>query len=156
MASVDSSQYGSTIAQVGTGPAGDCKALFGTVDLASAQSGSDTVNFFTAPAGFMPLFGFLVGEDIDTGTETYELDIGISGDTTKYLDSGVISGDAVTGIKPETGIWMPLLGDLMTGAPTAFTSETDIIGTVTAAANAGGTGRLTLIVIGTYQDYRAA
>lgn len=154
MAAVNSLQYGSGIARPGAGGAGDMKVLFGSYNIATALSAADTVNFFTAPAGFTPLMGFLQGADIDTGTETLEIDIGISGDTTKYLNSGVISGDIVTEIKPVAGIWMPLAEELFTVVPTQFTVDTDIVGTITAAAQAGGTGVITLIMMGVFQDVR--
>ncbi len=156
MASVDALQYGDGKARIGSGPFGDLKALFGSYDITSALSATDTINFFTAPAGFTPLFGFLQGADLDTGTETLEIDIGISGDATKYLNSGVITGDAVTEVKPVAGIWMPLAEELFTVVPTAFTSDTDIIGTITAAAAVGGTGVITLVMCGVYQDVRAS
>jgi hypothetical protein len=52
------------------------------------------------------------------------------------------------------GIKIPLQEDLMLVKPTAFTADTDIIGTVAAAANAGGTGTLTLYMMGVYNDHR--
>ncbi len=154
MASVNSDQYGAAIARPGAGPGGDTKVLFGSVELTAAQSANDTVNFFTAPAGFTPLFGWLYGDDIDTGTEVYEFDIGTAADPDAYLNSGVITGDAVTGTKPEVGISIPLGGTLITTKPTELTADTDIIGTVVAAPNAGGTGTLTLIMFGVYNDVR--
>ena len=152
MATVNTSQYAAP--QPGVGEGGNLKVLFGSYDIATALSASDIINFFTAPAGFTPLFGYLQGADLDTGTETLEIDIGITGDTTKYLDSGVITGDAVTGIKPVAGIWMPLAEELFTVTPTAFTEATDIIGTITAAAAAGGTGVITLVMCGVVSDPR--
>lgn len=154
MAAHNSDQFGAGIPRVGAGPAGDLKVLFGSKTFSAAPSAADTINFFTAPKGFTPLFGFLVGDDLDTGVETLEIDIGISGDATKYLNSGVITGDAVTEIKPVAGIWMPLAGALTNAAPATFTDDTDIIGTITAAANAGGTGTVTLIMVGVYNDAR--
>jgi len=154
MASLDTTQFGPGAPRVGAGPAGDLKVCYGTIEIAAAQSASDTINFFTAPKGFTPLFGWLVGDDIDTGTETLELDIGISGDTTKYLNSGVISGDTIANEKITVGIKIPLQEELMTVKPTAFTSDTDIIATVTAVAQAGGTGTLTLMMCGVYNDAR--
>lgn len=154
MAAVNSLQYGAGIARPGAGHAGDLKVLFGSKNISTALSASDTLNFFTAPAGFTPLFGFLQGADLDTGIETLEIDIGISGDATKYLNSGVITGDAVTEIKPVAGIWMPLAEELFTVVPTAFTVDTDIIGTWTAAAATGGTGVITLVMCGVYNDVR--
>lgn len=154
MAAYDSDQFGDTVARIGAGQGGDLKVLFGSYTIGTALSASDTVNFFTAPAGFTPLYGFLQGADLDTGIETLEIDIGISGDTTKYLNSGVITGDAVTEVKPVAGIWMPLAEELFTVKPTAFTSDTDIIGTWTAAAASGGTGVITLVMCGVYNDPR--
>ena len=154
MAAVNSSQYGNKVPVIGAGQGGDLKVLFGSKDIATALSAADTMNFFTAPAGFTPLFGFLQGEDLDTGTEALEIDIGISGTAQKYLNSGVISGDVVAEVKPVAGIWMPLAGTLFSAVPVAFTADTDIIGTWTAAANAGGTGVITLIMCGVYNDPR--
>lgn len=154
MAAHNATQYGSDQPRVGAGPAGDLKCLFGSIEIATAHSAADTINFFTAPKGFTPLFGWLVGDDLDTGTEALEIDIGISGDTTKYLNSGVITGDTAANEKITVGIKIPLQEDLMLVKPTAFTADTDIIGTVTAAANAGGTGTLTLMMFGVYNDAR--
>lgn len=157
MAALNSTQYneGDGI-MPGAGPAGDLKVLLGELNIAAAQSANDTVNFFTAPAGFTPVMGWLLGADIDTGTEAYELDIGTSSDADQFLNSGVITGDAVTGIKPEAGIYLPLGNTLRSSAWSAFTEDTDIIGTVVAAPNAGGTGRLKLVMIGVYNDGRIA
>lgn len=138
----------------GSGAFGDLKVLVGEVNIATALSASDTVTFFTAPKGFTPLFGWLKGADLDTGTETLEIDVGISGDATKYLDSGVISGDTVAGGKITVGISLELQEELMTAAMTAFTADTPIIGTFTAAAAGGGTGVLKLIMCGVYNDQR--
>ena len=110
---------------------------------------------FKIPAGFTPMFGWLVGDDIDTGTEALELDVGVTGDTTKYLNSGVITGDSASPDEKITvGIRLPLQEDLMTVKPTKVTSETDCIVTVTAAANAGGTGTITVMLCGVFLDGR--
>lgn len=138
----------------GSGPGGDLKVLYGSKTFATAPSAADTIKMFKIPAGFTPLFGWLVGDDIDTGTEALELDVGVTGDTTKYLDSGVITGDAIANEKITVGIKIPLQEDLMTVKPTAFTAETDCIVTVTAAANAGGTGTVTVVLCGIYNDGR--
>ncbi len=154
MAALNSSQYGAKIARPGSGPAGDLKVLFGSIEIAAAQSANDTVNLFTIPAGFTPLYGYVAGDDIDTGTETYDFDIGTAADTDYFGNLGVTTGDAVTEIKPEVNIWKPLGNLLRTQKPTAFTSDTDCILTVVAAANAGGTGTLTVVLCGVYNDVR--
>lgn len=154
MADLTTYQAASTTAV--PGHSSNTMTLFGSVNIATAPTVNDIITLFTAPAGFTPLFGFLQGADLDTGTETLQIDIGISGDTTKYLDSGVITGDAVVEVKPVAGIWMPLAEELFTVVPTEFTADTDIIATITAAANAGGTGVLTCVMVGVYKDPRVA
>ena len=138
----------------GVGAGGDLKVLFGSHTFAAAASAADVVNMFTIPAGFTPMFGWLVGDDIDTGTETLELDVGVTGDATKYLNSGVITGDTIANEKITVGIKIPLQEDLMTVKPTAVTSDTTCIVTVTAAANAGGTGTITVFLCGVQNDPR--
>jgi hypothetical protein len=152
MATYSTPQYLSGI-MPGTG-AGTLKCIYGSIEIATALTIGQNIAMCTAPAGFTPLFGWLVGDDIDTGTEALEIDIGISGDTTKYLDSGVITGDTLANEKITVGIKIPLQEELMTVKPTAFTSDTDIIATFTAAAAAGGTGTLTLMMFGLQNDPR--
>lgn len=124
---------------------GETAVAWGLMDITAAQSADDTITWFVLPQDAIVIDGWLRGDDIDTGTETYELDIGNSSDTDKYLDSGVLTGDAVTGTKPETGIRRQLGGTLITtGFPSALTAEETVLGTVVAAANAGGTGQLGL------------
>lgn len=129
--------------------------LWGVYEIATALSAADTVTMFTIPAGTTIHGGWLRGDDIDTGTETLELDVGVSGNTDQFLNSGVITGDAVTGTKPEAGIAIPLFGELKDG-PITFTSDTDVIITVTAAAAAGGTGTLYLKMDATCHDARVS
>lgn len=128
----------------GHGFAGACYIATGTYEIAAALSANDVIEFCKLPAGAVVVGGFLMADDIDTGTEAFELDIGTSADTDRFLNSGVLTGDAVTGIKPETGILYPLGGTLMTGGPQTITAETTVQGTVVAAANAGGTGTVTV------------
>lgn len=135
--------------------AGQLGVNFGEVTIAAAQSKDDTITWFYVPQGVVVLDGWLRGDDIDTGTEAYELDIGISGDADKYLNSGVITGDAVTGVKPA-GIMTRLNQNTVAASstdpiPDATTSREQIIGTVIAAANSGGTGAL-----GLWMEYTGA
>lgn len=141
-------------AQPGSGPAGNLKVLYGEKTFTTAPSASDVIKMFVIPKGFVPMFGYLMGDDIDTGTEALELDVGITGDTTKYLDSGVITGDTIANEKITVGIKIPLQEDLMTAPAAAFTEDTDCIVTVTAAANSGGTGTVKVILCGVYNDGR--
>ena len=152
MATLKSSQYDLPVP--GTGSGGDLKVLFGSKAFTVAPSAADVVNMFKIPKGFTPMFGWLVGSDVDSGTEELELDVGVTGDSTKYLDSGVITGDTIANEKITVGIKIPLQEDLMTVKPTAMTAETDCIVTVTAAAAGGGTGVITVYLCGVYNDAR--
>jgi len=138
----------------GTGAGGDLKVLVGSYTFASITIINDVVHMFTIPVGFTPLFGWLVGDDLDTGTEALEIDVGVVGDTTKYLNSGVITGDTIANEKITVGIKIPLCEDLMTVTPTKVTTEVDCIATITAAANATGTGTITVVLAGVYNDPR--
>lgn len=140
----------------GTGEAGNLKVLMGSFTITTALAIGSVIQMFAIPKGFTPLFGALQGSDLDTGTETLELDVGITGDTTKFLDSGVITGDTIANEKITVGIKIPLQEDLMTVKPTAFTADTTCIVTVTAAAAAGGTGVVTVWLAGIYNDARVA
>lgn len=153
MAALNSEQYNSGAPIPGTGSS--TMTLYGTYSNVGAASAADTINMFTMPKGFTPLLGWMVGGDSDSGIETLELDVGISGDTTKYLNSGVITGD--TGSPDEkitVGIRMVLQEDLLTVKPTELTADTDLIVTVTAAAATGATAPLTIIMQGLYNDPR--
>lgn len=124
---------------------GETAVAWGLMDITAKQSTNDTITWFVLPQDGIVIDGWLRGDDIDDGTETYELDIGNSSDTDKYLDSGVLTGDAVAGTKPETGIRQQLGGTLITtGFPATLTAEETVIGTVVAAANGTGTGQLGL------------
>lgn len=128
-----------------------CPFIGATYEASSALVISDIVTMVRIPANFTVWGGKLMGDDIDSGTETLELDVGISGDTTKFLDSGVVSGDPVTGTKPETGILIDLFGG-GSEFPWTPSTDTDVIVTVTAAPQAGGTGTLSLVLFGNYKE----
>lgn len=148
-----SEQYYKPIPGVGEG--GNAKLLYGTYTFTSITIINDVVYMFTMPKGFTPIHGYLVGDDLDTGIEALELDVGIVGDTTKYLDSGVITGDTASPDEKITvGIRLPLQEDLMTVKPTALAADTDVIVTVKAAAVGTGTGTITVWMLGVQNDPR--
>lgn len=134
--------------------AGIVCAAHGTYELASAPSANDIIEFCRVPKGAVIIGGWLRGDDIDTGTETFEFDVGYaangtdSADPDAFLNSGVITGDvfATGNVSNVAGICYPLHGVLKDG-PLTLSAETTITGTVTAAANAGGTGTLSVTVL---------
>jgi hypothetical protein len=129
-------------------------AAYGTTEIAAGNllEAGDTINFCKIPAGAVVLGGYVYGDDLDTGTEALDIDFGWaangveSADTDGFGNMGVITGDAVTEWKPVAGIMLPLQGLLLADGPKTFSAETTITGTVVAAANAGGTGTISLIV----------
>jgi len=153
MANVNSTQHAAAVEQ--GGQMGNLHVLWGEYEIATALSASDTVTFFEAPRGFTCLMGWLIGDDLDTGIETLEIDVGDADDADRFLNSGVITGDAVTGIKPVASIWLPLTG-IGILSPHTYTAATNVIGTITAAAATGGTGTIGLRMIGTMFDPRVS
>ena len=155
MANTNSVQHTQLTAQVGS--LSNLSVAYGFIEIATAQSAADTVTFFTLPAGTTVIGGKLVGDDLDTGTEALEIDIGDSSDTDRFLNSGVITGDAFAAgnVSNVAGILYEMMGTLP-GGPHTYTADTDIIATFTAAANAGGTGSLWLYLLCTYNDVRVS
>jgi len=125
----------------GRGQAGNIKIAKGSYELTDNNILGDVIQLCRVPAGATIVGGRLYAGDFDLGTETLEIDIGWaangteSADSDGLLNSGVLTGDAVTGVKPEIGTSMPLGGVLITAGSQKFTNETIIQGTVVAAAN---------------------
>jgi hypothetical protein len=136
--------------------AGVLNVAYGSYTLAANPTAADIIKFCKVPAGATVIGGWLRGEDIDTGTEALDIDIGwaanggtgvgATADPDGFGNFGVITGDAVTELKPEVSIFLPLNGTLKSG-PVSFDAETSIQGVVNVAANAGGTGVLWLTVL---------
>jgi hypothetical protein len=139
----------------GNGPANLCVA-WGKYTLAANPTAADVIKFCKVPAGAVVIGGWFRGEDIDTGTEALDIDIGwaANGGTTTpdaadpdgFGNFGTLDGDAVSQVKPEVSILYQLNGTLKSG-PVIFTRETTIQGVVNTAANAGGTGVLWVCVL---------
>lgn len=131
---------------------GVLQVAWGVYDMTSAASANDVIEFCKVPAGATVIGGFVQGADIDTGTETFDLDIGWAANGTDAADTdgfgnfGVLSGDVVTELKTVAGIYNPFANIIQSPGFKTFAAETKIIGTVVAAANAGGTGVIKVVV----------
>jgi hypothetical protein len=102
------------------------------------------------PKGATVVGGWLMGDDIDTGTEALDIDIGWEAngvDTDGFGNMGVLNGATVTNVIPVAGILRFLQGVLLADGLKMFNAETIIAGAVNARANAGGVGTLTLVVL---------
>lgn len=133
-------------------PAGVPGIAYGTYTFATAPGAADIVNICKLPAGATVVLGFLQGGDIDTGTETLDIDVGWASNGTDAADPdgfgnfGVLSGDAVAELKPVAGIWNPLTNVIQDSGVKQFAAETTVTVTITAAANAGGTGTIKVVL----------
>lgn len=152
MATLTAARAAANFPVAGHGFGGSLKVAWGTYTLAANPTAADIIRFCRVPAYATVIGGLFYGADIDTGTETLDIDIGWEDNGTDAADPdgfgnfGVLSGDVITELIPVAGIWRPFQGVLLTAGPKTFAAETIISGTVNAAANAGGTGVLTVNV----------
>ena len=153
MATYTADQAATGAAVPSHGMGGNVKVACGSLELATALAANDILNMCKLPAGAVVFGGWIQAEDLDTGTETLDIDAGWlvnddeAADPDGFGNFGVWTGDAVTGIKPETGVYFPLGGVLFTDGPKLFTAETTISLDVNANPAAGGTGTLTISVL---------
>jgi hypothetical protein len=124
----------------------------GTYEVAANPTANDVIRFLKLPKGAIVVAGEFTGDDLDTGTEALDIDIGWeangsdSADTDGFGNMGVLSGDVVTEVIPVAGIYRGLQGVLLTEGTKTFAQETWVSGLVNAAANATGTGTLSVKV----------
>lgn len=125
----------------------------GTHTFATNPAQNDVIRFCKVPRNVAVIGGWIAGADLDTGTEALDIDFGWeangaeSASTAGFGNMGVLDGDAVSQIIPVAGIWRPLQGVLFTQGFQAFSQETWLSGLVNAAANAGGTGKLSMMAL---------
>lgn len=133
--------------------AGQVGVAVGVYELAANPSQNDVIRFCKLPKGAIAFAGWLTGDDIDTGTETLDIDIGWEANGTDAVDTdgfgnmGVLTGDTVTEVIPVASIFRPLQGVLNTEGTKTFAQETWVSGLVNAAANSGGTGTISVKVL---------
>lgn len=168
MATVSTNQYTSGI-PAGHGLHGNVKAWFGKYTYTAAPSTNDLINMFNLPKNCLTLWGFVATDDIDTGTETLDIDIGYTANgggaatltvsdgttytndnsgvasATGFVNGGVFTGDAIVDLAPAGTNWRPFMH--ATG-PKFFSEETLVQAKITAAANAGGTGTVYVCIFG--------
>ena len=108
------------IATAGVGIGGSCKVAYGTYTVAAAVEDGDIFQLCKIPRGAIVIGGRFYADDLDTGAEALDMDVGWAAngsdaaDPDGLLNAGTLTGDAVTGVKPETGTSMPFGGVLIT------------------------------------------
>lgn len=125
---------------------------WGTQTISAAPADNDIYPMCKVPAGATVLGGYIQADDLDTGVEALDIDVGWAANGVEAADPdgfgnlGVWSGDAVLDIKPEAGIYYPLGGVLFTTGPQTFTNETTIQLECNVAAGTFTAGPATLVV----------
>lgn len=116
----------------------------GVFTITTALAPNDVIEMLRVPAGATVLGGYLRATDIDTGTETLDIDIGWAANGVDAADEdgfgnlGVWTGDSNNDFTLGNVLW--------TAGPKTFGAETVIQLDVNAAAAAGGTGTIWLVV----------
>jgi hypothetical protein len=152
MATLTGSRAAATFPVGGAGQANVLHVAYGTYTLAVNPTAADVIEFCKVPAGATVIGGFFQAADIDTGTETLDIDIGWASNGTDAADTdgfgnfGTLDGDAVSMFRPVAGIYYPFINIIQDAGFKTFAAETKIIGTVNTAAAAGGTGLLKVVV----------
>ena len=131
----------------GRGQAGNLKTAYGTYAVAANVEDGDIFQLCRIPAGATVIGGRFYADDLDTGAtaETLDMDVGWAAngvdaaDPDGLLNAGTLTGDAVTGVKPETGTSMPFGGVLILSGKKTFSEETVIqVEVNTGVSDAGG------------------
>jgi hypothetical protein len=137
--------------------AGTVMCAYGSYTIAAAVEDGDIFEMCWVPAGTVLLGGFFYGADIDTGTETLDMDLGwaANGGSGTYDAAdpdglgnlGVLTGDAfATGnLSPVAGLIYPFSGIFATGILPYFTRKTLLQIEANAASAAGHTGTVSLV-----------
>lgn len=119
---------------------------------ATDDEAGDKFSVCKIPAGATVIGGYVQAKDLDTGTEALDIDIGWAATDLEVADPdgfgnlGLWSGDAVTDVRPEVGIFYNLGGVLFTAGPKTFTAEATVQFTVNTAANTLTAGNATVVL----------
>ncbi len=135
----------------GEGHANSVKCAYGTFAVAANVEDGDIFEMCKVPAGARIVGGYMMAEDLDTGAETIDLDLGWAANGTDAADPdglgnfGVLTGD-VSVHMAVAGVYMPLQGLLQTGGPKKLSAETTIQVEANAVAATFAAGQLSVVI----------
>jgi len=152
MATFSATRSGATLPVFKASGAGIMCAAYGTIEIAANPADGDIYELCRVPAGAIVVGGMIYADDLDTGTEALDMDIGWAANGSDAADPdgfgnlGVWTGDVTTDVKPVAGNMFNFQGVLLADGPKTFVNETVIQIEANAAAGTGGTGTLTVVV----------
>lgn len=138
--------------------AGALCAAYGTYEIAANVEDGDIFEMCKLPAGAVVLGGWFYGDDLDTGTESLDMDVGWaanggsgtydSADPDGFGNFGVLTGDvfAAGNVANVAGLSYPFAGHFLNGDLPTFTKETTVQVEANAAAATFAAGAISVVV----------
>jgi len=132
--------------------AGTVLCTYGSYEVVANVEDGDIFEMCKLPAGAVVICGWVYADDMDTGAEALDMDLGWadngseSADPDGFGDFGVWTGDAITDLKAAGHIYYPL-GNIMKDGPISFTAETMVQFEANAAATTFAAGTLSCMIL---------
>lgn len=138
--------------------AGNLMVAYGTYEIAANVEDGDIFEMCKIPAGATIVGGYFYGDDLDTGAEALDLDVGWaanggsgtydSADPDGLGNLGTLTGDAFAAgnVSPVVGLIYPFSGHFANGDLPTFTAETTIQVEANAAATTFAAGAISVVV----------
>jgi hypothetical protein len=132
------------------GEAHTLHCLYEIVNITTIAVDNDTADVGYLPKGARPVWGYFGSADLDTGTESLDMDLGItangvdSADADFFMNGGVFTGDAITDLPLTNAANIRFF----TGPfpVTTLGARTLVQMKTIAAANATGTGKFVVCI----------
>lgn len=130
------------------GLASAVQSIYFDLDITTVFVANDTIDVGYLPKGAVPIGGYVAAVDIDTGTESLDLDLGIAAngvdaaDPDYFMNGGLFSGDAIATdfILTNAANYRPITGPFPTVQQLGAKTKVQL--KCIAIAQAGGTGRI--------------
>jgi hypothetical protein len=133
------------------GHGGELFSLYAVIDITTTAVATNTIDIGYLPKGAIPVGGYFSAVDLDTGTETLDMDLGItangvdSADPDFFMNGGTFDGDAIATMLPLTNasnlrVFTGPFPVLQLGAKTL------VQWICNTAANATGTGKFVVCI----------